>query len=204
MMFTQKRVGSLTRREDGFTLVELLVVIAIIGVLASIILTSLTTARAKGRDARRIADTKSIQLALETYYSDNLMYPKDIYSTSASAAPNKGLAPTYMPYVPKDPSTNGQYTYYRAFNASLSSNCLAATPPVRYHFGVVLEVAANDGTSNFSQDADVLDPTTLPGASTAACGLPGFAGRSVGCTPSDTSTNGAVGSSETCYDVVSQ
>ena len=52
----------------GFTLIELLVVIAIIGVLASIVLASLNSARRKSRDARRIVDVKQIQLALELYF----------------------------------------------------------------------------------------------------------------------------------------
>ena len=52
----------------GFTLVELLVVISIIGLLAGIVLSSLNSARAKGRDARRVSDIKQLQLALTLYY----------------------------------------------------------------------------------------------------------------------------------------
>jgi type II secretion system protein G len=63
-------------RNTGFTLIELLVVIAIIGVLASVVLASLNSARAKSRDARRIADLKQIQTALELYYDANLSYPQ--------------------------------------------------------------------------------------------------------------------------------
>ena len=64
-----------TRTACGFTLVELLVVIAIIGVLAGIVLVSLNTARAKGRDGRRIADVRQIQTALELYLNDQSSYP---------------------------------------------------------------------------------------------------------------------------------
>ena len=48
------------RKVKGFTLIELLVVISIIGLLSSIMLVSIATARAKARDARRISDLKQM------------------------------------------------------------------------------------------------------------------------------------------------
>ncbi len=65
---------SLKAFKKGFTLIELLVVIAIIGLLASIVLVSLNSARAKARDARRLSDMHQILLALEMYYDDNGHY----------------------------------------------------------------------------------------------------------------------------------
>jgi type II secretion system protein G len=55
----------------GFTLIELLVVIAIIGILATVVINSLSSARKRARDARRIADMKTIYTALVLYHEDN-------------------------------------------------------------------------------------------------------------------------------------
>jgi prepilin-type N-terminal cleavage/methylation domain-containing protein len=70
----------------GFTLIELLVVIAIIGVLASVVLSSMNQARMKGRDARRHADLKQFQVALEMYRTANRAYP--IVNCYPQAGPN--------------------------------------------------------------------------------------------------------------------
>lgn len=98
----------------GFTLIELLVVVAIIGILSSVVLSSLNTARSKARDARRLQDIKQIQVALNLYYLDNFKYPV----ATGAVAPNSGwanssdnswnnLATALAPYIkelPKDPS----------------------------------------------------------------------------------------------------
>lgn len=55
-------------RSQGFTLIELLVVIAIIGILSSVVLASLNTARTKGQDAAVQSDLSTIQTQAEIYY----------------------------------------------------------------------------------------------------------------------------------------
>ncbi len=55
----------------GFTLIELLVVISIISLLSSIVIASVSEARASARDAERIAAVKQIQNALELYALDH-------------------------------------------------------------------------------------------------------------------------------------
>ncbi len=52
----------------GFTLIELLVVIAIIGILASVILASLNSARAKGTDAAVKSDLENARPQAEIFY----------------------------------------------------------------------------------------------------------------------------------------
>ncbi len=59
----------------GFTLIELLIVIAVIGILASVILVSLTSARSKARDSKRISDIKQISVALQLYRDTNGTFP---------------------------------------------------------------------------------------------------------------------------------
>lgn len=50
------------KKEAGFTLIELLVVVAIIGLLSSIVSISLTKARDRGADAKRIADMNRLEI----------------------------------------------------------------------------------------------------------------------------------------------
>ncbi|HLD20072.1 MAG TPA: type II secretion system protein [Patescibacteria group bacterium] len=63
------------RKRRGFTLIELLVVIAIIGLLSTLAVVSLNSARQRSRDAKRLSDIKQLQTALELFYSENGSYP---------------------------------------------------------------------------------------------------------------------------------
>ena len=105
-------------KSTGFTLIELLVVIAIIGLLASIVSVSLSSARAKARDVRRMSDLKQLQLALEMYFNSNNAYPSTGGSwrgvsvnggsrdTSGANAYIPGLTPNYISVLPVDPLDN--------------------------------------------------------------------------------------------------
>ena len=57
------------KNNKGFTLIELLVVIAIIGILASVVLSSLSSAKSKGKDAAVKSQLSQIRSQSEIYYS---------------------------------------------------------------------------------------------------------------------------------------
>jgi len=90
-------------KKKGFTLIELLVVVAIIGLLATLSIVALNNARARARDAKRVADIKQVQTALELYYNDLGTYPATVVSNSAISGTFNGTTTYYMNSVPTAP-----------------------------------------------------------------------------------------------------
>lgn len=123
----------------GFTLIELLVVIAIIGLLSTVIAAPIQNARKKSRDAKKIAEMKALELALDQYAEANA----GSYPSSLSA-----LAPVYMPVLPTYATSSSgvagrdlfAYTAYSVSGAGITTQVFG------YHLGAKLE--------NYSQALD--------------------------------------------------
>jgi prepilin-type N-terminal cleavage/methylation domain-containing protein len=99
-------------KQSGFTLIELLVVIAIIGLLSSITITSLDSAKRKARDSVRISEINEIITALELYATANGgNYPPD------NAGPWHW---TCLGHNSTETCWNGSYSGGDALNSALS------------------------------------------------------------------------------------
>ena len=100
-------------KDRGFTLIELLVVIAIIGILSSVVLASLNTARVRANEAKKKAELQQIALALNNYYLATGVLPANPtpYWNVADPTLSAALEPTYMSSVPNSPDQQPYYYY---------------------------------------------------------------------------------------------
>ncbi len=135
------------KNKSGFTLIELLVVIAIIGLLASVVLLALNSARAKSRDAKRLADVRQLASAFELYFNDKNSYPT-LPSTFSSAPPvvlttangtTAGLVPTYIGLIPSAPTPadhcSGSGWYANDYSYGVPTGALVSTYTLSFCLG---------------------------------------------------------------------
>lgn len=142
--------------KKGFTLIELLVVIAIIGLLSTLAVVALNSARQRSRDAKRVADIRQIQTALELAFSETNDYPGVASATALGAGSAVVLCSdggdatfqassgdcdgtVYMGLVPSAPTppAGNAYTYTSLDNAGAA--CTAATGCDNYRIVFTLE-----------------------------------------------------------------
>ncbi len=117
----------------GFTLIELLVVIAIIGILASVVLASLNSARDKGADAAITSTINNTRAQAALYYEDNNDYDGFCATlTAAEASVNDAGGAGSWDCYDSDPTTyavSGQLsdpTEYYCVDATGSASTTAS------------------------------------------------------------------------------
>lgn len=142
---------NIIQTKKGFTLIEILIVVSIIGLLASIVFVGLGASRARGRDARRLADLQSIQTGLELYFTKTGTYPATLAGLVSG-----GIG---VIKIPTDPTVANSYGY-GVNNAGNSYVLIADT-----------EAAAGDAIYKSSLQAGDLGGTWTNGVSVANCGL---------------------------------
>ena len=171
-----KRVGAKSNK-PAFTLIELLVVIAIIGLLTTIAVISLNNARAKARDAKRVADVKQTQTALELFFNDKGRYPTtgeftlgSLFSTSTNGTT------TYMAILPTaaNPPDGSCTANQNTFAYTGSSNGSSYT--ISYCIGGV--VGSLTTGPHCATPAGIADGTTCAGGGSACPSSVSYGGES--------------------------
>jgi len=137
------------KNKKGFTLIELLVVIAIIGLLSTLAVVALSSARTKARDSKRTADMKQVQTAMEMVFSEANSYVL-AGCTSAGNKVSVCTTPlsTYLPNVANLKDPKGTSACATACDGTITAACdySVVTVPTSstYSFCFYLETATGD------------------------------------------------------------
>lgn len=138
-------------KTKGFTLIELLVVITIIGMLASILMSSLGESRKKARDTRRKVDLIQVRTALFLYQDSYGVFPPvtddrgDGWDDTANTIFIPQLITTgYINAYPQDPlnSIHG-YWYTSNIVPIISTGCPLGTRAVLKYYPETTQYNAN-------------------------------------------------------------
>lgn len=111
-----------TPRQKGFTLLELLVVIAIIGILASIVLVSLSQSRQRGTYAQVIQQLHEIESAFRLYLSSAQQWPNTCRSGSLVGSSGTHICSYSSPGVASNDQSDVFYVSYLATGVAPAPN----------------------------------------------------------------------------------
>lgn len=124
----------------AFTLVEMLIVVVIIGILASALIPRLTWAQERARDTARKWNLNQLQAALNTYFSDNGMFPWDFDTNNISDIRSE-IVPQYMKSIPEDPQKTRK-TLLVITNTNADCDSDAASPEWQYAYAPITRNAS--------------------------------------------------------------
>ena len=159
-MFYNAQQTNKQSSQSGFTLVELLVVIAIIGLLATLSIVSLNTARQKARDAKRLADIRQVQTGLELFFSESTTgFPSapsgndPLGTGNAAVLCNDGwedktsdcTGTVYMQNVPRNPLPGGQDYLYTVIGGGVDYQITFAIETTSGFLGAGAHTATSGG-----------------------------------------------------------
>lgn len=129
-MFSCLKKGPTLSLSKGFTLIEMIIVMAILGILFTIVLVNVTSARERARDASKKGGLHALRIALNLYQNNYGGFPATGDGTTFNACGAGGTSPcpvcstadftaggaagcdvTYMKSLPRDGS-NFAFRYY--------------------------------------------------------------------------------------------
>ena len=139
-------------KNKGFTLIELLVVVAIVGLLASVVLSSLQSSRAKGADAAIASSLKQLQSQASVWFLNNGSYgpPTSVYEDCSNGI-NKATGLYSDPTVQSIILYTGTKAGTDINGVKVYCYAYSAVPPA--DFWVVAATLKSDSTKSWCVDS---------------------------------------------------